>query len=237
MRGKPHPRTAQYRSPRITPAGAGKTLWQWSIVRDTRDHPRRCGENSIATNPPPVSLGSPPQVRGKPSLRIGVSPLVRITPAGAGKTLRSLASVRSSQDHPRRCGENCPHPTSQKARLGSPPQVRGKLDSLSRNHVPTRITPAGAGKTKACSLSTNTAWDHPRRCGENPNSRIVRAQQSGSPPQVRGKLIEGIVKGILNRITPAGAGKTAQIPPAVRPSKDHPRRCGENYRPKNPDGR
>ena len=34
----------------------------------------------------------------------------------------------------------------------------------------------------------------------------------------------------MGRITPAGAGKTFRNPPAVRPSKDHPRRCGENLR-------
>ena len=52
----------------ITPADAGKTLWQWSIVRDTRDHPRGCGENVIKK-------------------LVHVCPKW-ITPADAGKTLK-----------------------------------------------------------------------------------------------------------------------------------------------------
>ena len=33
---------------------------------------------------------------------------------------------------------------------------------------------------------------------------------------------------LANRITPAGAGKTAAEAPSIRCTKDHPRRCGEN---------
>ena len=55
-------------------------------IINARDHPRRCGENSIATNPPPVSLGSPPQVRGKRTVTSALIAITGITPAGAGKT-------------------------------------------------------------------------------------------------------------------------------------------------------
>ena len=52
---------------RITPAGAGKTVDKWELVRMIRDHPRRCGENGISGRETELTQGSPPQVRGKPS--------------------------------------------------------------------------------------------------------------------------------------------------------------------------
>ena len=155
-----------------------------------------------------MNLGSPPQVRGKRCVFEFGGMCDRITPAGAGKTRCWAASRVSLRDHPRRCGEN---PTTKRAYRrtpGSPPQVRGKQTHTVKVTVDDRITPAGAGKTKACSLSTNTAWDHPRRCGENDFKLKSNRKEVGSPPQVRGKL-EYRVEGETNlRITPAGAGKT-----------------------------
>ena len=71
---------------RITPADAGKTLAVQQHMTFAGDHPRGCGENSIATNPPPVSLGSPPRMRGKQAYRLIACTMDRITPADAGKT-------------------------------------------------------------------------------------------------------------------------------------------------------
>ena len=107
--------------------------------------------------------------------------------------------------------------------------MRGKLLSLQVLSVCTRITPAGAGKTKSPALLQFTPQDHPRRCGENSSSlpywldsaRITPAGAGktphcggvcvylkGSPPQVRGKLSSSISAQYSVRITPAGAGKT-----------------------------
>ena len=71
---------------RITPAGAGKTQFIVGVGGRNGDHPRRCGENSSPPERIPDKQGSPPQVRGK---RVGydcICVLLRITPAGAGKT-------------------------------------------------------------------------------------------------------------------------------------------------------
>ena len=92
---------------------------------------------------------------------------------------------------------------------GSPPQVRGKLKIILGLIMFARITPAGAGKTALYNNYCEAAKDHPRRCGENRIIHQFRLRCKGSPPQVRGKLIEAksFVDGI--RITPAGAGKTS----------------------------
>ena len=51
------------------------------------DHPRRCGENFLVQPLFGIVVGSPPQVRGKPSVSPHFVLVYRITPAGAGKTL------------------------------------------------------------------------------------------------------------------------------------------------------
>ena len=111
---------------------------------------------------------------------------------------------------------------------GSPPQVRGKL--LHRWAVcrTKRITPAGAGKTPYGATICPKLQDHPRRCGENVHHVRKLTFPAGSPPQVRGKPDRVLAKSEQIRITPAGAGKTFVFKHRFPPSKDHPRRCGEN---------
>ena len=228
MRGKRALNQAVSGIGRITPAGAGKTrLGCWAYQWAT-DHPRRCGENYFVKPAALRAIGSPPQVRGKLSYSRYVEQLVRITPAGAGKTAPGKRQPFEGRDHPRRCGENEMQVITARVSEGSPPQVRGKHSYLPIFGHFNGITPAGAGKTRFFSNFTSPLKDHPRRCGENFAPVAACMILIGSPPQVRGKHSSKNVGMLLMRITPAGAGKTFRIPLAVRPSKDHPRRCGEN---------
>ena len=127
VRGKPLLSESTTYSPRITPAGAGKTC-------------------KINFNPHNRS-GSPPQVRGKRCCCCCVRCFSRITPAGAGKTGIYIYGTMDSEDHPRRCGENGRIRLPFTADTGSPPQVRGKPIPKYVNASLIRITPAGAGKT------------------------------------------------------------------------------------------
>ena len=111
---------------RITPAGAGKTGSVSERVKAAKDHPRRCGENTLWTAPARPISGSPPQVRGKHCWQNSKASRFGITPAGAGKTLALHHALDRTQDHPRRCGENHLPQASAGALPGSPPQVRGK---------------------------------------------------------------------------------------------------------------
>ena len=75
----------------ITPADAGKTRGYTYSLPQLQDHPRGCGENSGGAAVPLCEVGSPPRMRGKRAQsrrNIGVR---RITPADAGKTLRSYS--------------------------------------------------------------------------------------------------------------------------------------------------
>ena len=168
-------------------------------------------------------------MRGKPIYRNGVFSAFRITPAGAGKTKPIRTYRREVKDHPRRCGENREALDKMDKEEGSPPQVRGKLSVYPCACGVAGITPAGAGKTK-CHVGCNvTAQDHPRRCGENQTDAEFLTQNTGSPPQVRGKQSHFRESVICKGITPAGAGKTGERVRQFGILRDHPRRCGENF--------
>ena len=177
-----------------------------------------------------MRLGSPPQVRGKQPAPCRRVPHRGITPAGAGKTRLCGGLSARPEDHPRRCGENYVKNFMGYSTVGSPPQVRGKLNRNEPAAGLTRITPAGAGKTKTHQTAFLFARDHPRRCGENRSVKSRMMSARGSPPQVRGKHAAFMNELQSNGITPAGAGKTSATTQLPRIYRDHPRRCGENFR-------
>ena len=228
VRGKQGKEYFVYGYPGITPAGAGKTYVPANSLFLGRDHPRRCGENNPYITAYISNSGSPPQVRGKQGTRTESVTGTRITPAGAGKTRISSSRSGASEDHPRRCGENILQMRSFIILPGSPPQVRGKPPAEVIYMDYAGITPAGAGKTVSSVPLPAKKRDHPRRCGENAHPTTRKRNQSGSPPQVRGKLKNFILLDVALRITPAGAGKTADFETTTNVDEDHPRRCGEN---------
>ena len=71
------------------------------------------------------------------------------------------------------------------------------------------------------------SWDHPRTRGEKPLNIAACMSKAGSPPHTRGKALRKKVKTILNRITPAHAGKSLRYPARFLCSWDHPRTRGE----------
>ena len=214
---------------RITPAGAGKTSVFGVFFCASWDHPRRCGENAIQSIGFAFVFGSPPQVRGKPFERICVKGFIRITPAGAGKTKSKTNHHCDLQDHPRRCGENDTHPDPEKAKIGSPPQVRGKQFKLNQMRVLIWITPADAGKTMGNGARNHRQEDHPRGCGENISRRCPTGNAPTSPPRMRGKHQSNGLYYPLLGITPADAGKTIIAHFISSCNQDHPRGCGENF--------
>ena len=228
VRGKRHRSRWCRLKTRITPAGAGKIRQDGDRRTCSVDHPRRCGENVQQNFGMAGKLGSPPQVRGKPSGKSISAHARRITPAGAGKTQWSRRGASMRKDHPRRCGENAVLEELGLAYDGSPPQVRGKPGRSECPPSGLRITPAGAGKTMCVTIRTKTPQDHPRRCGENHLTWLAQVRRQGSPPQVRGKPFCGVATFVFFGITPAGAGKTKTKTDIIVQSEDHPRRCGEN---------
>ena len=213
---------------RLIPACAGKTAFTTSRWSSSRAHPRVCGENSRLARDIDIPLGSSPRVRGKRRTRSAWSASMRLIPACAGKTGRTVTTRARPPAHPRVCGENVSRWTSASEASGSSPRVRGKqlLDGL--GGVGGGLIPACAGKTSSWT-STNCCWAaHPRVCGENPGGtpwdlghmahpRVcgenmciapVPWESTGSSPRVRGKPAPAKTPDRRRRLIPACAGKT-----------------------------
>ena len=135
---------------------------------------------------------------------------IGITPAYAGKSLFTPFAKSWCKDHPRLCGE----------------KLSGKMPLSST----TRITPAYAGKSPFDRIRQTGNKDHPRLCGEKQRTLTSGFVQMGSPPPMRGKVLDRQIFPIIRRITPAYAGK--RYLPLEKSCKtwDHPRLCGEKSR-------
>ena len=147
-------------------------------------------------------------MRGKLEQIAAALPKVRITPAHAGKTTPSRKPACAGSDHPRACGENWISALPCGSFSGSPPRMRGKLDTVINQKLRERITPAHAGKTFWSRRGLLRMTDHPRACGENGRMSPFSVRSSGSPPRMRGKLGKSKAFVTQGRITPAHAGKT-----------------------------
>ena len=77
----------------ITPAYAGKRKRKAGLRRQTKDHPRVCGEKFSLFVFCPYVLGSPPRMRGKDACGGPAEFPKGITPAYAGKSWMSMLSV------------------------------------------------------------------------------------------------------------------------------------------------
>ncbi len=71
-------------------------------------------------------------------------------------------------------------------------------------------------------------------CGEKWQGSGTADNVAGSPPHVRGKVVECVVFRGYARITPACAGKSEMNATVKKQLQDHPRMCGEKLTlPKN----
>ena len=171
--------------------------------------------------------GSPPRMRGKEKIQSYRDECDGITPAYAGKSLRSVPDLRRNRDHPRVCGEKNLNALVRMATPGSPPRMRGKASARCQTCAETGITPAYAGKSLRCWVKTLPCWDHPRVCGEKPKIGSDWKSPGGSPPRMRGKARDCCALSVCKGITPAYAGKRACRSQDRLKAWDHPRVCGE----------
>ena len=166
-----------------------------------------CGEKGLSMFWSLNHSGSPPRMRGKDGLRPDRWPRQGITPAYAGKRMKSGSSWMNWWDHPRVCGEKFNLKEMSKTLLGSPPRMRGKDPFKGACCHLFRITPACAGKSCTCVRCPADRWDHPRACGEKSRYSPMQSMCQGSPPRMRGKGDKTNINRTLAGITPAHAGK------------------------------
>ena len=109
--------------------------------------------------------------------------------------------------------------------------MRGKhgLRTLLKTLV--RNIPAYAGKTSKNNEDGKGLTEHPRVCGENNSRHFTQHIQVGTSPRMRGKPKEVIPVVRPPRNIPAYAGKTAACRLVPIAPAEHPRVCGENFRP------
>ena len=88
MRGKGRAACSARIADGITPAHAGKRIRLGGLPAQPKDHPRPCGEKSVAAIHHPPTTGSPPPMRGKDAEAAIDELSRRITPAHAGKRAR-----------------------------------------------------------------------------------------------------------------------------------------------------
>ena len=148
VRGTPELRYKYEVNGGIIPACAGNTSTTRERRCRPRDHPRVCGEHSLAAYTITLNPGSSPRVRGTPERRRRRKRRHGIIPACAGNTLYNAGASIISGDHPRVCGEH------------------GVL--IQRLIGLYGIIPACAGNTLWCGLGSAIGRDHPRVCGEHP---------------------------------------------------------------------
>ena len=86
-------------------------------------------------------------MRGKVIKIIQTSCSWRITPAYAGKSLLEQEIYDTNTDHPRLCGEKSLTVDKTPFVLGSPPPMRGKVETQNILTTLQGITPAYAGKS------------------------------------------------------------------------------------------
>ena len=100
--------------------------------------------------------------------------------------------------------------------------MRGKELIQSNTDGLIRITPAYAGKSFPILFHFHTHKDHPRLCGEKPDTIRGIMTNIGSPPPMRGKGKRGKNNGNSCRITPAYAGKSSANSGSIYGTKGSP---------------
>ena len=105
--------------------------------------------------------------------------------------------------------------------------MRGKAETHLITRLALGITPAHAGKSDGVTVVGPVYSDHPRACGEKPQLQSSMVTVTGSPPRMRGKVCRQPTDQNNFGITPAHAGKRSGRTFFRRPTRDHPRACGE----------
>ena len=170
-------------------------------------------------------------MRGKETHKSVTATHIGITPAYAGKSGGAADAERRFRDHPRVCGEKFCILTHKLLPMGSPPRMRGKVNSVDPETGKDGITPAYAGKRCGSSSPAGPRWDHPRVCGEKIRSQRDEDKLVGSPPRMRGKVSRHAAGRLYPGITPAYAGKSRFLWTDSGARRDHPRVCGEKLQP------
>ena len=146
-RGIPIKQVEEHYDYRFIPAHAGNTISSLLLLKSCEVHPRPCGEYMPSPCISLIFLGSPPPMRGIPTIRHIILNIVRFTPAHAGNTCRTWRNRGKHKVHPRSRGEYlCPIGGAAVSPVSSP-LTRGIHVGITWKNSGKRFIPAHAGNT------------------------------------------------------------------------------------------
>src|SRR5690606_18550410 len=111
---------------------------------------------------------------------------------------------------------------------GTPPRRRGGLRPMSHHLRAHRNTPASAGRTCGAGTRCPRRSEHPRVGGEDHNWKAGSTEEFGTPPRRRGGRLEPCRLRVVQRNTPASAGRTRRPIRRAAEATEHPRVGGED---------
>ncbi len=212
---------------RFIPVGAGNSEPSQYLTSASTVYPRGCGELGCGGFVHTAKAGLSPWVRGTrrkwPNLPFGR----RFIPVGAGNSQRRIYQTSRRPVYPRGCGELVALQVFNHLVRGLSPWVRGTLTlNLPKPHLD-RFIPVGAGNSRPVTQTGFESAVYPRGCGELLPwvSRSITA--TGLSPWVRGTHCYPLIKAVVQRFIPVGAGNSAQSATTQWRSTVYPRGCGE----------
>src|SRR5690606_37113072 len=187
---------------RNTPASAGRTTATRTDRRCRTEHPRVGGEDGGGHHRVVEDDGTPPRRRGGPGNVLSRTPVVRNTPASAGRTRRRRPHRTGLPEHPRVGGEDSCHPLNGPRICGTPPRRRGGPDAdggagvggrppprrrggplfTDERQLARRNTPTSAGRTPPSASPPQPPTEHPRVGGEDCTPQSSVTSNTGTPP-------------------------------------------------------
>ena len=175
------------------------------------DHPRVCGEHTMASSGVRACSGSSPRMRGTLVQSVDAERGDGIIPAYAGNTGTMFIVESAKGDHPRVCGEHLDLHIQAVESAGSSPRMRGTRERHDRRFSRRGIIPAYAGNTYTWRRRCLRGRDHPRVCGEHVRFDFAPAADWGSSPRMRGTPYTVGALGWATGIIPAYAGNTGGV--------------------------
>ena len=192
----------------LIPAGAGRTPAWTSLGPESSAHPRWRGEDERFPRQGGPWPGSSPLARGGLGRRRQDAGVPRLIPAGAGRTRRGCGRRPCTRAHPRWRGEDQHHLKIGADGAGSSPLARGGRDLHDLVPVTRGLIPAGAGRTPSPGRPPRSRGAHPRWRGEDSLRSALAKPINGSSPLARGGHLRVRVVAVVDRLIPAGAGRT-----------------------------
>jgi len=180
----------------LTPARAGSTYSNRTVVLHDGTHPRSRGEHALLGVHHHSTKDSPPLARGARGECRTHRRFPGLTPARAGSTPPSTPQAPGFGTHPRSRGEHPEVFVAAGTQADSPPLARGAQPAVPE-------TPSVFGLT-------------PARAGEHNFERIGGDPRLDSPPLARGALLARRGDSAEPGLTPARAGSTSPALPVSR---------------------